>query len=147
MSARAFAGIRYLEAMNSLSRRFQAAALAAGLTVALLPGVARAQDTSSQRVLAASSLPRLASDLRDEGVLPAEVTMALEQLRDARVAPADAARVLKAEYQARLEQRRQEVEFGVLVRDQLQKGVRGPALAAAVTAARKAKPAARRKVQ
>ncbi|HET7602856.1 MAG TPA: hypothetical protein VFK36_07545 [Gemmatimonadales bacterium] len=122
-------------------------ALAAGLAVVLLPGVARAQAKTSDRVLAASSLPRLASDLRDEGVLPDEVRMALQQMRAAQVTPADAARALRAEYQARLKQRSPDVEFGVLVRDQLRKGVRGPALASAVKAAREAKPAARRKIQ
>lgn len=133
--------------MIPVSRSFRAAALAAGLALVSLPGVARAQDEVSQRVAAASSLPRLASDLRDEGLLPAEVTMALEQMRGAKVSAADAAAVLRAEYQARLKQRSPEVEFGVLVRDQLRKGVRGPALAAAITAAREAKPARTRKIQ
>ncbi|HET9604550.1 MAG TPA: hypothetical protein VFO96_09685 [Gemmatimonadales bacterium] len=133
--------------MIPVNRSIRAAALAAGLTIVFLPAVARAQAASSQRVLAASSLPRLASDLRDEGVLPAELTMALGAMQAAKVAPADAARALKAEYQARLTQRSPDVEFGVLVREQLRKGVRGPALAAAVTAAREAKPTTKRKIQ
>jgi hypothetical protein len=122
-------------------------ALAAGLAVVVLPGVARAQAKTSDRVLVASSLPRLASDLRDEGVLPDEVRMALEQMRAAQLAPADAARAMQVEYQARLKQRSPDLEFGVLVRDQLRKGVRGPALASAIKAAREAKPAAKRKIQ
>lgn len=133
--------------MIPVSRSFRAAALAASLALVSPPAVARAQASTSQRVAAASSLPRLASDLRDEGVLPAEVTMALEQMRGAKVSAADAAEVLQAEYQARLKQRSPEVEFGVLVREQLRKGVRGPALAAAIKAAREASPARTRKVQ
>jgi hypothetical protein len=132
--------------MIPISRSLRAAALSAGLALVLVPA-ARAQDTTSQRVLAASSLPRLASDLRDEGVLPAEVTMALGQMQAAKVAPADAARALRAEYQARAEQKTRDVEFGVLVREQVRKGVRGPALAAAIKAAREAKPAPKRKIQ
>ena len=132
--------------MIPISRSFCAAALSAGLALVLVPA-ARAQDATSQRVLAASSLPRLASDLRDEGVVPAEVTMALVQMQAARVTPADAARALRAEYQARAEQKTRDVEFGVLVREQVRKGVRGPALAAAIKAAREAKPAPKRKIQ
>ena len=132
--------------MIPISRSLRAAALSAGLALVLVPA-AQAQDATSQRVLAASSLPRLASDLRDEGVLPAEVTMALGQMQAAKVAPADAARALRAEYQARAEQKTRDVEFGVLVRDQVRKGVRGPALAAAIKAAREAKPAPKRKIQ
>lgn len=132
--------------MIPISRSFRAAALSAGLALVLVPA-ARAQDATSQRVLAASSLPRLASDLRDEGVVPAEVTMALGQMQAARVTPADAARALRAEYQARAEQKTRDVEFGVLVREQVRKGVRGPALAAAIKAAREAKPAPKRKIQ
>jgi len=132
--------------MIPISRSLRVAALSAGFALVLVPA-ARAQDATSQRVLAASSLPRLASDLRDEGVLPAEVTMALGQMQAAKVAPADAARALRAEYQARAEQKTRDVEFGVLVREQVRKGVRGPALAAAIKAAREAKPAPKRKVQ
>ncbi|HEU4761461.1 MAG TPA: hypothetical protein VFS74_04015 [Gemmatimonadales bacterium] len=132
--------------MIPISRSLRAAALSAGLALVLVPA-AQAQDATSQRVLAASSLPRLASDLRDEGVLPAEVTMALGQMQAAKVAPADAARALRAEYQARAEQKTRDVEFGVLVREQVRKGVRGPALAAAIKAAREAKPAPKRKIQ
>lgn len=133
--------------MFPISRRFRSAALAASLAVALSPALAHAQGDTSQRVLVASSLPRLASDLRDEGVLPAEVTMALDQMRAAQVSPADAARVLEVEYQARLKHRSPEVEFGVLVRDQVRRGMRGAALANAIKAAREAKPAAKRKIQ
>ncbi len=132
--------------MIPISRSLRAAALSAGLALVLVPA-AQAQDATSQRVLAASSLPRLASDLRDEGVLPAEVTMALGQMQAAKVAPADAARALRAEYQARAEQKTRDVEFGVLVREQVRKGVRGPALAAAIKAAREAKPTTKRKIQ
>lgn len=133
--------------MIPVSRSFRVAALAAGFAVAMLPGVARAQGSTSERVLVASSLPRLASDLRDEGVLPEEVTMALDQMRAAQVAPADAARTLQTEYQERLKQRSPDLEFGMLVREQLQKGVRGPRLAAAIKAAREAKPASKRAIQ
>ena len=147
MNARAFRGIRYLEAMIPITRSFRAAALSVGLALVLVPAVVRAQDATSQRVLTASSLPRLASDLRDEGVLPAEVTMALGQMKAARVAPADAARTIKAEFEARANRKPRDVEFGVLVREQLRKGVRGPALAAAIKAARERKPAAKRKIQ
>jgi hypothetical protein len=73
--------------------------------------------------------------------------MALGQMQAAKVAPADAARALRAEYQARAEQKTRDVEFGVLVREQVRKGVRGPALAAAIKAAREAKPAPKRKIQ
>ncbi len=133
--------------MIPVSYRVHIAALALGFAVAVLPGVARAQGTTSERILAASSLPRLASDLRDAGALPEEVTMALEQLRAAQVSPVDAARVMKAEYEARHKDRSPSVEFGVLVRDALQKGVRGPALADAIRTARAAKPVVKRKVQ
>jgi hypothetical protein len=133
--------------MIPVSRSVRVAALAAALAVAVLPGVARAQGTSSDRVLAAASLPRLASDLRDAGALPAEVKMAMDEMRAAQVAPADAGRVLHAEYEARLKQRSPAVEFGVLVRNELRKGVRGPALARAITAAREAKPAPKREIR
>jgi hypothetical protein len=132
--------------MIPISRSLRAAALSAGLALVLVPA-APALDATRLRGLAACSLPRLASDLRDEGVLPAEVTMALGQMQAAKVAPADAARALRAEYQARAEQKTRDVEFGVLVREQVRKGVRGPALAAAIKAAREAKPAPKRKIQ
>jgi hypothetical protein len=131
--------ICYLEAMNPVSRIFRVAALAAGFAVAVLPRVAHAQDRTSDRILAASSLPRLASDLRDAGVPPAEVAKALNQMREAKVSPADAGRVLRAEYQVRLKDRAPSVEFGAMVQEQLRKGVRGPSLADAITAARQVK--------
>jgi hypothetical protein len=73
--------------------------------------------------------------------------MALGQTQAAKVAPADAARTMRAEFEARASQKSRDVEFGVLVREQLRKGVRGPALAAAIKAAREAKPVSRRKIQ
>ncbi len=117
----------------------RAAAMAAALGVAFAPGLARAQATLSARVLNASSLPRLASDLRDLGVPQAEVRTALEAMHSARVPADDAMQVLRSEYQARVEDRVPEQEFGSVVQESLDRGLRGRALAQAITAARAGK--------
>lgn len=102
--------------------------------LALSPARAEAQSSTQVRAMAASSLPRLASDLRDQGTDPGDLAEALDAMHHAGI-PADvAAAVLKAEFEARTLKGRAQVRLSERVSAQLAKGVRGAALAKAVTA-------------
>ena len=105
------------------------------LVLALVPAMSHAQSPTRARIIAASSLPRLASDLRDEGVPAGEVATALDAMREAGIPAEDAAGVLQAEYQARVKENHPTLDFGVRVHEQLAKGMRGKALATAVISA------------
>lgn len=104
------------------------------LVLALVPTMSHAQSPTRARIIAASSLPRLASDLRDEGVPAGEVATALDAMREAGIPAEDAVGVLQGEYQARVKQQHRTINFGLRVRDELAKGLRGKALAVAVAA-------------
>lgn len=117
------------------------------LVLALAPAVGQAQTPAHSRIIAASSLPRLASDLRDEGVPAGEVATALNAMREAGIPAGDAAGVLQAEYQARVKQKHRTVNFGARVREELAKGLRGKALVTAVISAEREPPGTPRVVR
>jgi hypothetical protein len=125
---------RYLVAMI-FSSRMPSAGLAL-LLVALVPGTSQAQAAPRARAIAASSLPRLASDLRDQGAPVDDVAHALGALQQAGIPADNAVDVLEAEYQARLTDKHPAMSFEDRVRASLAKGLRGKALAAAVAVAK-----------
>jgi hypothetical protein len=106
------------------------------LLVALVPGTSQAQAAPRARAIAASSLPRLASDLRDQGASVDDVAHALGALQRAGIPADNAVDVLEAEYQARLTDKHPAMSFEDRVRASLAKGLRGKALAAAVAVAK-----------
>ncbi len=120
--------------MIHTSRRYS---MGLALVLALAPAVGQAQTPAHSRIIAASSLPRLASDLRDEGVPAGEVATALNAMLEAGIPASDAAGVLQAEYQARIKENHPTLGFGARVRGELAKGRRGKALATAVISAQR----------
>ena len=118
--------------------------VAGGLLLAAAPVSLHAQASATrQRVLDAMTLPRLASDLRDEGVSDYDVREALDAMREADIPAGDATQVLRAEFEARQQHPKSVQGFGALVHGQVRDGVRGKALAAAVTRLRAHPPAPR----
>lgn len=117
------------------------AALSAALLVAVLaPFEAAAGEAASERaaaLLEAMELPANAHALRQTGTSPAEVRAALEVLRKARAADDQerasrrSARLLRLEVEMAREHGHME-GFGAFVRAQVEAGVRGQELAAAI---------------
>ena len=115
--------------------------VAGGLLLAAAPALLRAQAPATrQRVLDAMTLPRLASDLRDEGMSDYELRDALDAMREARLPAGDAVQALRAEFDAGGEHPGPWADSGARVRQQLRAGLRGKALADAIKRLRRETP-------
>ena len=99
----------------------------------LLPSHALAQDSLRQNILRAIDLPRAAAELRAAGVPVDEVRNAIETARRRRVPAAETEEVLSETSRA-VEEHGPIENFGAFVQTQLQSGLRGRDLAAAIRA-------------
>ena len=99
----------------------------------ILPSHALAQDSLRQNILRAIDLPRAAAELRAAGVPVDEVRNAIEAARRQRVPAAEAEEVL-AETSRAVEEHGPIENFGAFVQTQLDGGLRGRDLAAAIRA-------------
>ncbi|MFC1640244.1 hypothetical protein ACFL3B_05740 [Gemmatimonadota bacterium] len=98
-----------------------------------LPSHVNAQDSLRQNILRAIDLPRAAAELRAAGVPVDEVRNAIETARRQRVPAAEAEEVL-AETSRAVEEHGPIDNFGAFVQTQLDAGLRGRDLAAAIRA-------------
>ena len=109
-------------------------ALALAVAVLAAPSPLRAQDARgslAERLAAAVALPAAARELRASGVPSGEVAVALEAL-GARTVPADEARGVLLTAAEAASTKGPIDNFGAFVRSQVQAGVRGRDLSAAI---------------
>lgn len=99
----------------------------------VLPSSIIAQDSLRQNILRAIDLPRRAAELREAGVPIDEVRNAIETARRRQVPAADAEEVLSETHRA-VEEHGPIENFGAFVQSQLDSGLRGRDLAAAIRA-------------
>jgi hypothetical protein len=99
----------------------------------ILPGSVLAQDSLRQDILRAIDLPRAAAELRAAGVPIDEVQNAIETARRRRVPAAETEEVLSETSRA-VEEHGPIENFGAFVQTQLESGLRGRDLAAAIRA-------------
>jgi hypothetical protein len=107
----------------------------------LLAAAAPAQDSSASprdEILAAAELPRKAQALRDKGVDRAEVRKAIEATKERRLEARERRELLEAAARA-VDEHGPVDNFGAFVRTQLDKGLRGRELAAAIRAEHQAR--------
>ena len=98
-----------------------------------LPSHALAQDSLRQSILRAIDLPRAAAELRAAGVSVDEIRTAIETARRQRVPAAEAEEVLSETSRA-VEEHGPIENFGAFVQSQLDSGLRGRDLSAAIRA-------------